>query len=46
MSADGGAIQSFLATASSGEVLLQLGVIGVSILAALRAAGAPVIWRS
>jgi small-conductance mechanosensitive channel len=46
MSADGGAIQSFLATASSGEVLLQLGAIGVSGLAALGAAGIARRWRA
>jgi small-conductance mechanosensitive channel len=46
MSADGGAIQSFLATASSGEVLLQFGAIGVSGLAALGAAGIARRWRA
>src|SRR6202021_2940293 len=37
MTPDGGAIQSFLATASSGEVLLQLGVIAASCVAGLGA---------
>jgi small-conductance mechanosensitive channel len=46
MSADGGAIQSFLATASSGEVLLQFGAIGVSGLAALGAASIARRWRA
>jgi small-conductance mechanosensitive channel len=45
-STDGGIIQSFLATATTGEVLLQLGVIGVSILAALSAAGVVRRWRA
>ena len=46
MTADGGALQSFLATASSGEVLLQLGVIAVSGLAGLGAAGIARRWRA
>jgi small-conductance mechanosensitive channel len=46
MSADGGALQSFLVTASSGEVLLQFGVIAVSALAALGAAGIARRWRA
>jgi small-conductance mechanosensitive channel len=45
-SADGGAIQSFLATASTGEVLLQLGVIGAIGLAALVGAGIVRRWRA
>jgi small-conductance mechanosensitive channel len=43
---DGGAIQSFLATASAGEVLLQLGVIGLIGLAALLGAGIVRRWRA
>ena len=43
---DGGAIQSFLATATAGEVLLQLGVIAVSVLAAVSAAGIVRRWRA
>jgi small-conductance mechanosensitive channel len=46
MTPDGGAIQSFLATATTGEVLLQVGVIGVSVLAALSAAGMVRRWRA
>jgi small-conductance mechanosensitive channel len=46
MTTDGGAIQSFLATASSGEVLLQLGVIAVAGLAAMGAAGVVRRWRA
>ena len=45
MTPDGGAIQSFLATASSGEVLLQLGVIGAAGVAAMGAAGFVRRWR-
>jgi small-conductance mechanosensitive channel len=45
-SADGGIIQSFLATATTGEVLLQLGVIAMSFLAALSAAGMVRRWRA
>ena len=43
---DGGIIQSFLATATTGEVLLQLGVIAVSVLAAVSAAGIVRRWRA
>jgi small-conductance mechanosensitive channel len=43
---DGGAIQSFLATASPGEVLLQLGVIGLIGLAGLLGAGIVRRWRA
>jgi small-conductance mechanosensitive channel len=46
MTPDGGAIQSFLATASSGEVLLQLGVIAASCVAGLGAAGVARRWRA
>jgi small-conductance mechanosensitive channel len=46
MTADSGALQSFLATASSGEVLLQLGVIGASAVAALGATGMARRWRA
>ena len=46
MTQDGGAIQSFLATATAGEVLLQLGVIGASVLAAVGASGIARRWRS
>jgi small-conductance mechanosensitive channel len=46
MTQDGGAIQSFLATATTGEVLLQLGVIGASVLAAYGAAGIARRWRT
>jgi small-conductance mechanosensitive channel len=46
MTSDGGAIQSFLATASAGEVLLQLGVIAVGGLAAMGAAGLLRRWRA
>jgi small-conductance mechanosensitive channel len=45
-SADGGIIQSFLATATTGEVLLQVGVIAVSVLGALSAAGMVRRWRA
>jgi len=44
--ADGGAIQSFLATATAGEVLLQLGVIAVIGLAALAGTGFVRRWRA
>src|ERR1700681_290980 len=46
MTSDGGAIQSFLATASAGEVLLQLGVIAVGGLAAMGATGLLRRWRA
>ena len=46
MTQDGGAIQSFLATATAGEVLPQLGVIGASVLAAVGASGVARRWRS
>jgi len=46
MTPDGGAIQSFLATASSGEVLLQLGVIALAGVAAMGAAGIVRRWRA
>ncbi|MFI4869827.1 MAG: mechanosensitive ion channel family protein [Steroidobacterales bacterium] len=42
---DGGAIQSFIATATAGEVLLQLGVIALCGVAALGAAGFVRRWR-
>src|SRR6202049_69039 len=45
MTSDGGAIQSFLATASAGEVLLQLGVIAVGGLEAMGATGLLRRWR-
>jgi small-conductance mechanosensitive channel len=43
---DGGAIQSFLATASAAEVLLQLGVLAVCALTALAIAGVVRRWRA
>jgi small-conductance mechanosensitive channel len=43
---DGGAIQSFLASATAAEVLLQLGVIAVICLAALVGAGIVRRWRA
>jgi small-conductance mechanosensitive channel len=46
MTPDGGAIQSFLATATTGEVLLQLGVIGAAALAAVGASGIARRWRT
>jgi small-conductance mechanosensitive channel len=46
MTPDGGAIQSFLATASSGEVLLQLGVLAAGGLAGMGAAGIARRWRA
>jgi small-conductance mechanosensitive channel len=46
MTPDGGAIQSFLATATAGEVLLQIGVIGASGLAAVGTTGIARRWRS
>jgi small-conductance mechanosensitive channel len=46
MTTDGGAIQSFLATATAGEVLLQLGVLVVAGLAAMGSAGIVRRWRS
>src|SRR6204780_1867728 len=46
MTTDGGAIQSFLATATDGEVLLQLGVLAVAVLAAVGAAGMARRWRT
>ncbi len=42
----GGSIQSFLATATAGEVLLQLGVIAIIGLAAVGAAGIVRRWRA
>ena len=46
MTPDGGAIQSFLATATTAEVLLQLAVIGASGLAAVGARGIARRWRT
>ena len=46
MTTDGGAIQSFLATATAGEVLLQLGVLAGAGLAAMGAAGIVRRWRA
>jgi small-conductance mechanosensitive channel len=46
MTTDGGAIQSFLATATDGEVLLQLGVLAVAGLAAMGSAGIVRRWRA
>jgi small-conductance mechanosensitive channel len=46
MTPDGGAIQSFLATATAAEVLLQLAVIGASGLAAVGARGIARRWRA
>src|SRR3984885_9084061 len=46
MTTDGGAIQSFLATATAGEVLLQLGVLAVAGLAAMGSAGIVRRWRA
>jgi small-conductance mechanosensitive channel len=46
MTPDGGAIQSFLATASSGQVLLQLGVLAAGGLAGMGAAGIARRWRA
>jgi small-conductance mechanosensitive channel len=46
MTTDGGAIQSFLATATAGEVLLQLGVLAGAALAAMSAAGMVRRWRA
>jgi len=46
MTSDGGAIQSFLATATAGEVVLQLGIVAISVLAALAANGIGRRWRS
>ena len=46
MTTDGGAIQSFLATATDGEVLLQLGVLVVAGLAAMGSAGIVRRWRA
>ena len=46
MTTDGGAIQSFLATATDGEVLLQLGVLAVAVLAAIGSAGIVRRWRA
>ncbi|HEY1724164.1 MAG TPA: mechanosensitive ion channel domain-containing protein [Steroidobacteraceae bacterium] len=43
---DGGAIQSFLATASAGELLLQLGVLSVCALTALATAALLRRWRA
>jgi small-conductance mechanosensitive channel len=43
---DGGAIQSFLATASAAEVLLQLGVLAVCALTALAIAEVVRRWRA
>jgi small-conductance mechanosensitive channel len=45
-SPDGSAIQSFFATATAGEVLLQLGVIAFGGLAALGAVGVVRRWRA
>ena len=42
----GGSIQSFLATATAGEVLLQLGVIAIIGVAAVGAAGIVRRWRA
>ncbi len=42
---DGGAIQSFLASATAGEALLQLGVMAFSAIAALGVAGYVRRWR-
>jgi small-conductance mechanosensitive channel len=46
MTTDGGAIQSFFATATDGEVLLQLGVLAVAGLAAMGSAGVVRRWRA
>jgi small-conductance mechanosensitive channel len=46
MTPDGGAIQSFLATATAGEVLLQLGLLAVAGVVALGAAGIARRWRA
>jgi small-conductance mechanosensitive channel len=46
MTTDGGAIQSFLATATAGELLLQLGVLAGAGLAAMGAAGIVRRWRA
>jgi small-conductance mechanosensitive channel len=46
MTPDGGAIQSVLATATVGQVVLQLGVLAVSVLAALGAHGIARRWRA
>jgi small-conductance mechanosensitive channel len=46
MTPDGGAIQSFLATATAGEVLLQLGILAVAVIAAMGAAGIVRRWRA
>ena len=46
MTPDGGAIQSFLATATAGEVLLQLGLLALAGVLALGAAGLARRWRA
>src|ERR1700692_2282912 len=46
MTSDGGAIQSFLATASAGELLLQFGVMAGGGLAAMGAASLLRRWRA
>jgi small-conductance mechanosensitive channel len=46
MTTDGGAIQSFLVTATAGEVLLQLGVLAAAGLAAMGSAGIVRRWRA
>src|SRR6202051_2923570 len=46
MTTDGGAIQSFFATATDGEVLLQLGVLALAGLAAMGSAGIVRRWRA